>query len=186
MTEKHESIAAALAAFQADLPKVGKNSTNPHFKSKYASLEDITAAVLPALGKVGLAWAAIPMTTEAGFVLRCRLMHTSGELIEGDYPVAMGQPQQVGSALTYARRYALCAVTGVAPDEDDDGNAAQSAGAPKVKPAPEGWRAQIAGAGSVDMLTSIYQEAQRGGWLSDDVMQALNARKTAVIAEQPS
>ena len=51
---KHASLTEALAAFHADLPKVGKNSINPHFKSKYASLEDVTSAVLPALGRHGI------------------------------------------------------------------------------------------------------------------------------------
>src|SRR5690606_31859835 len=80
--------------------------------------------VLPLLGKHGLSFSARPTLDEAGrFVLAYSLRHESGDSEDGAYPLpTTGTPQQVGSAITYARRYALCAVTGVAADEDDDGN----------------------------------------------------------------
>jgi hypothetical protein len=72
----------------------------------------------------------MPTVTEDGrFVLAYELRHTSGELINGSYPLpdpTRTTPQQVGSALTYARRYTLCCVTGVVPDEDDDGTVANT------------------------------------------------------------
>lgn len=117
--------AKALAAFQAELPKVGKGSVNSHFGSKYADLADLSNVVLPLLGKHGLSFSARPTLDEAGqFVLAYQLRHESGESDGGTYPLpATGTPQQIGSAITYARRYALGAMTGVAADEDDDGNA---------------------------------------------------------------
>lgn len=131
MTEKHESLAEAMAAFQADLPAVTKGSTasipgRPQYR--YADLADLSAAVLPALGRHGLSWMAMPTLTESGtFVLRYELLHTSGQSRTGEYTLPQGTPQQIGSALTYARRQCLSAVTGVAADEDDDGAAAQHA-----------------------------------------------------------
>jgi hypothetical protein len=120
-------LAKALTAFHTELPKVGKGSTNPAFKSRYADLADIVSVVLPALAKQGLAWITTPRVSDDGFVLEYELRHTSGEAVKGSWPLPdpeKATPQQMGSAVTYAKRYTLSAVTGIAPDEDDDGNAA--------------------------------------------------------------
>lgn len=125
-------LATALAAFQADLPRVGKGNTADmgNYSYSYADLADVSAAILPKLAAHGLSFSSKPTLDEAGkFVLRYTLRHCAGEQDSGDYPIASnGTPQQMGSAITYARRYALLAVTGVAPDhDDDDGQAAQQA-----------------------------------------------------------
>lgn len=178
--KKHESIAAALAAFQADLPGVGKDSVNPHFKSKYADLADMSKAILPALAKQGLAFVSMPtMDADVGFALQYALIHESGGKLEGLYPLpAGGNEQQKGSAITYARRYCLGAVTGVAADDDDDGNAASQVKQPQP---PEGWRAGIAQAESLDGLNAIHKQAVAEGWAIQDVMKALTARKKVLL-----
>lgn len=124
-------LAAALAAFQAEVPAIGKNETATVVTSKgkysysYASLGDITMTVLPALGKQGLSFLSMPTLNHDGrFVLRYMLLHSSGGYESGEYPLTGNTPQEIGSAITYARRYCLCSVTGVAPDDDDDGAAA--------------------------------------------------------------
>lgn len=133
---RHGSLAAALAAFQAHLPVIGKDNTatvptktGGSYQYKYADLSDVSRAVLPALARHGLSFSTKPTMTEDGhFVLAYVLRHESGEEDSGIYPLPSGgTPQSVGSALTYARRYVLSAMTGVAPDEDDDGQAAQHA-----------------------------------------------------------
>lgn len=127
------SLVAALAKVQAEIPEVEKRkignvrSEKANYSYRYADLSEVSAAILPLLGKNGLAWLTQPMTTDHGFVLRYTLMHSSGEQITGEYPLPdpnVKGPQVIGSALTYARRYCLCAVTGVAPGEDDDDAAA--------------------------------------------------------------
>lgn len=118
-------LAKALRAFQHDLPKVGK-SARGNF-GKYADLADLTDIVLPKLNEHGFSWTTQPTLHNGKFVLFYELLHDSGASISGYYPLTEGGPQQLGSAITYARRYSLCAVTGVAPDEDDDGTAAQAA-----------------------------------------------------------
>ncbi len=128
----HRSLAAALAAFQADLPSVHKGSTGQVGQNKnykYADLSDLNGAVLPKLGAVGLSFSAKPTINEAGvFVLAYVLRHVSGDSDGGEWPLPdTTNSQQIGSSLTYARRYSLQAVTGVAPDEDDDGRAAGDA-----------------------------------------------------------
>jgi hypothetical protein len=141
MTTTHESLAAALAAFQADLPAVHKGATGqvPGKRAyKYADLSDLSAVVLPLLAKQGLSWMTLPTYDEHGrFVLQYELLHTSGEKRTGSYPLPTGTAWEVGSALTYGRRYTLSAVTGVAADEDDDGQAAQDARQQPAQKAPQ-------------------------------------------------
>lgn len=138
----HDTLAAALAAFQTEVPRIekGKTAQAGKYSYDYADLSDVTAVVLPLLGKHGLAWSAAPTMGDHGFVLEYQLAHSSGEAITGTYPLppANTAPQQMGSAITYARRYALCSVTGVAPGgDDDDAQAAQQA----VRP-PQNQQAQ--------------------------------------------
>lgn len=127
-------LAEALAAVQADIPAIPKTAkaTIPGkdgrqgYNYDYADLEGVTDAILPLLGKNGLAFTAWPTLDDGRFVLAYALIHKSGEERTGVYPLpAQGRPQDIGSAITYARRYCLCAVTGAAPGgEDDDGAAA--------------------------------------------------------------
>lgn len=121
MTDKPASLAEALAAFQANPPRVAKDTQGN--RGKYADLADLSPVVLSALAAQGLSWSTKPMLTEQGmFVLRYTLRHVSGGSDTGDYPLCdpTSAPQVIGSCITYARRYALTAVTGVAPGGDDD------------------------------------------------------------------
>lgn len=128
---KHTTIYAALAAAQRDMGPVLKENMNPAFKSRYADLSNVVGACLPALNKHGIA-VFQPMREIDGkrFVVTI-LAHESGETIENPVELIIGKNdmQGLGSAMTYARRYGLMAMAGVAP-EDDDGNAAVVA-APK-------------------------------------------------------
>ena len=190
MTEDSQ-LAKALTAFHADLPKVGKGSTNPAFKSKYADLADIVSVVLPALAKQGLAWITTPRVSDDGFSLEYELRHVSGESITGSWPLPdpeKATPQQMGSAVTYAKRYTLSAVTGIAPDEDDDGNAASKG--PGAAPRSRSTRvensnekraaalAAIASAETAEKLDAIEDHAKRigiGGLA--DVASAIAAKR---------
>ena len=132
MTKSAEikNLAAALAKFQEEMRAVKKNATNPFFKSKYADLASIVDAIREPLSRNGLAYSQLP-AGDGG--LATILMHTSGEWIEETFtmrPVDQ-KPQSVGSAITYARRYALASLLGIATEEDDDGKQA-SKGKPKA------------------------------------------------------
>lgn len=135
MTE-HESLAAALVAFQARLSKVGKSKTatvptkaGGSYSYKYADLVDVTAQIVPALVEHGLAFVCLPRLAPNGkYELVGTLTHgASGEQMEGSLPLTGGTEQALGSSLTYLRRYLLGCMTGVVTDEDEDGTAATHA-----------------------------------------------------------
>jgi len=123
--EKSESIAKlaeALCKFQGAMEAIKKDSTNPFFKSRYASLGAIIEDTRDPLAKNGLSYAQFP---SGEYGLDTILMHTSGEWIKSNYimkPIDQ-KPQSLGSALSYQRRYALCAILGLQV-EDDDANTA--------------------------------------------------------------
>jgi hypothetical protein len=122
------SLSEALAILQTKLPHIGKDSAavvptkaGGVYGYKYADLATISKALLPVMGKLGLSFTCRPTIRDGQFVLEYELRHTTDEVgLGGAYPLPTGSPQQVGSAITYARRYCLCAVTGAAADEDDD------------------------------------------------------------------
>ena len=168
MTEKlDETLTAALAALQAELPVVGKDqkatvkSDKGSYTYKYANLASVSAAILPLLVKHGLAWATMPTLDDAGrFVLRYELQHVSGDSLSGSYPLpATTRPQEMGSAITYARRYALCAVTGLAPEEDDDNASVAERAASLREEREEAGRR---------LKDSIWEEAKKRGWIAED------------------
>jgi hypothetical protein len=122
-----EKLAKALAAVQAEMPLVTRNVTGqagPR-QYKYADLSEINQHIMPLLGKNGLSFMCKPTMQGERMVLAYSLLHESGQREDGIYPLPNGvSPQALGSAITYGRRYCLCAVTGIAADEDDDGQAA--------------------------------------------------------------
>ncbi len=124
-----DQLAKALAAAQGDMTNPLTDKTNPHFKSKYVTLAGLIDAARQPLAKHGLALVHATRQDEKGFFLVARLIHASGQWIEGEYPLpsVADRPQAIGSAITYGRRYLDAALIGMAPDHDDDANEAQSA-----------------------------------------------------------
>ena len=117
-----KDLAAALVKAQAEVMQAHKDATNPFFKSKYADLESVWDAIRAPLTKNGLSVAQGTTYLEgAGTCVVTRLIHTSGQWIEGVLPVmaAKTDPQGQGSAITYARRYALAGMVGVVQVDDD-------------------------------------------------------------------
>ncbi|KYD28076.1 ERF family protein [Geobacillus stearothermophilus] len=123
------NIAAALCQFQAECPAPKKTAENPHFKSKYSPLEEIISTVKPYLAKNGLSFFQSTTTEGENICVTTLLLHASGEFIESDplkLPMGKVTAQGAGSAVTYARRYSLCAALGIAAEDDDDANAAEA------------------------------------------------------------
>lgn len=121
------NLALALSKAQGEMRGAKKDSSNPYFKSSYADLASVWEACRDALSKNEIAVFQKTGFVEGMFGIITKMMHSSGEFEEGFFPVAVpvtAKAQEMGSAVTYARRYSLAAMVGVAP-EDDDGNAAQ-------------------------------------------------------------
>jgi hypothetical protein len=121
------TLASALLAAQAKMKNAAFNKTNPHFKNKYADLTAVREAAIPVLSEHGIAVVQFPGWDASGrFCLTTRLLHAaSGEIIEGAFPLPdAGKPQEIGAAITYARRYGLVTLAGLTSEEDDDGETA--------------------------------------------------------------
>lgn len=131
-TAKPDTLAKALVVFQSAIPVITKDSKAEvgKYGYEYASLPMLTPILFKALTDVGLSYVTVPDMVDGNFVLRATLLHVSGESISGNYP--LGSPtlpaQQIGSNITYARRYALLSMTGVSPEGSDDDGAAGSQG----------------------------------------------------------
>ncbi|MDQ3024323.1 MAG: ERF family protein, partial [bacterium] len=124
-----DKLAAALAKAQSTISFASKDATNPHFKSKYADLAAVWEAVRVPLSSNGLAVVQFPSADGLKVTLTTVLLHESGQWMSQDLTMmaSANTPQAVGSTITYARRYALSSVAGVAQD-DDDGNAGSGKG----------------------------------------------------------
>lgn len=124
-SETLSKLAAALVKAQAEIKFAAKDSSNPFFKSKYADLPAVIDAIKPALNKHGISF--LQIVVQEG--VETMLLHESGEYISGITPVVVAKqndPQALGSAITYAKRYGLQAIVGVPADVDDDGEAAMA------------------------------------------------------------
>ncbi len=126
-----KELAGSLCKAQGEIRNAEKDRLNPHFKSHYADLASIWEACREPLTKHGLSVVQLPRTDDKSVTVETILMHESGEWVSGELSAQVGsiQPQAVGSVITYLRRYALAAISGVAPGDDDaeagDGNGAQ-------------------------------------------------------------
>lgn len=127
MSDSIANIATALAEFQSIVNNVSKTSTNPAFKSKYASLDEIIKEIRQPMKKCGLSFVQNPYREGNAVGVSTLLIHTSGEYMFFDAVVITladkgNSGHQVGSAMTYARRYSLASALGIASEEDTDGN----------------------------------------------------------------
>ena len=127
-SETLTEFSKAFAKTQQEMKQPLKDANNPLFKSKYVPLENVVEAITESASKNGLSFTQFPSSDEDGNVtVGTLVMHSSGEWIEYD-PIKMkpvkNDPQSIGSAITYAKRYALSAIFGITSDQDDDGNEA--------------------------------------------------------------
>lgn len=158
------ALAKALAAAQAEIENAHKNASNPHFRSSYADLAEIINTARPVLTKHGLSVVQLPGYADGRVTVETILLHESGEWLSGvaEAPAQKQDPQGVGSALTYLRRYSLAAVCCMA-QEDDDGNAA-------VQPRREDRERGNGGRSRTTPTTSPTTPTGSGGGSWDRVM----------------
>jgi hypothetical protein len=146
-TESIAKLAPALVKAQSAIEGASQSGENTHLKSKYATLEDVIEATRSVLAENGLGILQIPGHVIDGKLhLETMIFHESGEYIVGEFQMTVGKgdPQSVGSALTYARRYAQKAGLNI-PDLDDDGQGVKEAKPERGAKAP--MRVGVAPAG---------------------------------------
>jgi len=184
MSQSIGKLAEALAKAQGEMPSAPKDAKNPHFKNNYASFESIVANWKSVGPKYGLSISQLPIAAENGAVgVRTVLMHQSGEFLASTLllkPVK-GDPQAAGSAITYAKRYAFAAITGMPTGEgDDDAESASGRGERRHDPPPREDRSNgHASNGGSDSRPRRDAEAGR-----EEAMKLIADARTAADLEQ--
>lgn len=147
-------LAAALCSAQGEVKNPIKNKQNPHLKNWYADLVAVLEAILPAFNKHKLCIAQMPCELDGEPAMQTLLLHESGEWMEFTAKTRPPKtdPQSVGSSQTYARRYALLSLCGIAADDDDDGTAA--------RPQPQAQQPQRPAERTPDQARPPQQQAQ--------------------------
>ena len=128
-SESINELASALCNAQGQMGGAVKDSANPFFKSSYADLTSVIKAIKQPFADNGLSYTQFPVTDENGMGVCTRLMHVSGQWLEGQFtlPMVKRDPQAASSSLTYARRVSLSSIAGI-PTADDDAESAMLRG----------------------------------------------------------
>jgi hypothetical protein len=155
-SEQTTEIAPALVKAQAAMKNATLNKVNPHFKSKFADLAEVRNTVTPTLAANDIAVVQALDVVDGQHVVLTRLLHKSGQWVESlcPIPAVPADMQKMGSAITYARRYSLSAICGIAADEDDDANAAVE---PSAKAAPKDYAAWVK---TLDTYAATHTDAE--------------------------
>lgn len=129
-SENIDEICKALAAFHSEVGRISKDGTNPYLKNRYATIDQIIEEIRPILASKGLFILQAPSNNESGEIqMTTRILHESGQWIESPALTLKAQkndPQAIGSAVTYARRYSLTSFLSLNTGEDDDGHQAST------------------------------------------------------------
>lgn len=172
-----DQIFTAMAKARKTFKPVLRKSKNPFFKSKYADLAEILDATVESLSDNGLSVMQFPSMDMQGHVVIITVLgHSSGQWAEGRLPMPISKmtPQEVGSVITYGRRYSIGSLLNVASEDDDDAEAAMDRTTEKVEKAEEAFQqrdgAQRAGSKLVDAAKEVFKnsgktEKQLGDYL---------------------
>lgn len=156
-------LAGALAKCQGAIEGAKKDSANPFFKSTYADLESCWQACRTQLAENELAVIQTSDETDKGAIIETLLTHSSGEYIGGRMfiPLSKIDAQTVGSAITYARRYSLMAIVGLAPTDDDGNGAVEGAKGKKDDKKPQDAKQESAGEAKPTAAVTLSAEQEK-------------------------
>ena len=184
-SENIDALMGALAKAQGDISAAAKDSSNPFYNAKYADLNSVWNACRDSLSKNGLAVIqTMNQNDDGAFVLTTTLGHSSGQWIKSYLPIKYDESateidkygkekkanplQKLGSCLTYLRRYALAAIVGVAPDEDDDGNSGGDVYKNQNRPQYNTSPAQAPVAKPKPLIITKFQVEELNNIIADD------------------
>lgn len=177
-----KALAKALCSAQSKMEAVHKDSRNPFFNSNYATLAQCWAAAREPLAQSGLSVTQTVYGDQNSIVLKTLLIHESGEWIRSDLPLILSKRdmQGLGSALTYARRYGLCAIIGLAQEDDDGNDLVQNQGfkpLPK-KTVPTKQRIAVPGdySPSSAQLKRLFAISRQNDWSDEEIKSILQNR----------
>jgi hypothetical protein len=190
MSETIDQLAAALSIAQGQIEDATKSSKNDFYKSKYADLASVRAAVRQPFADNGLSVVQFPRTVPGGVEVETMLLHSSGEFMaETLFMPVKHEPHPIGSGISYARRYALMSIANLAAD-DDDGNAAQTA-KPVAEPDPKvvremAIRAKKEAEKGIDALNAFWRglDADERKLLNPEALKDLKAIAIAVASDK--
>ena len=174
-SESLGNLIKALTAAQAEMTKAKKEASNPYFKTKYAPFESLIEASRPPLVANGLAVSQGADFKDGRVIVTTKLMHASGEWLESDVSIkpVKDDPQAVGSAITYGRRYGYQALICLAQaDEDDDGN--RATGKINHEAAKKNAfmkAATSAGCKDVAQIKAMFEDATKAGFSVNEYAQ---------------
>lgn len=138
-SESLNELATALSKAQGELKDANQDATNPHFRSSYATLDTVLKNIRPIFSKHGLSIIQIPVSEGDKHFLMTRILHQSGQWIEGSMELLLFKKdmQGMGAAITYARRYSAGAFAGIGSETDDDANSISETQSAKPYQAPK-------------------------------------------------
>lgn len=172
-SESLKNIGKALMLFHSKVEKVKKDATNPYFNKKYVTLSNILDNILLPLAESGLSFSQLP---DGENLITILIHNESGEFFQSSYPIkpAKSDPQGVGSAITYARRYALSAILGISVEEDDDANAATGKEQPvsNGQAKTNGQQAQVHTPGKIEPNPAANADGDTRPWLSEKAYES--------------
>lgn len=187
MTESNTTANKSFVACLAELANVTPNKTNPAFKSKYVSLDELLDSIKPTLAAHGFALRQVLLSEDGKVGVHTYFLHESGATFDGGKLMVKGEslnPQQLGSALTYIKRQSIQTACCISTDGDDDGakasagNYAKAVVKESLTTQPAIW---------TDFIPSALQAKAKAycigkGWLTDDdLLVDLNAAKVEAI-----
>jgi len=180
MSHTIAKLADALSQAQGELTGAIKDSSNPFFKSKYADLAAVQDAIRIPFSKHGLAYIQTTEPHETGVVVITLLAHKSGEWIRGKLRMTptKNDPQGIGSCITYARRYSLAAIAGIA-QVDDDAEGATNRNKPEKKVVPNKQAMELLNA--CESMTEL-ENTWKG--LSPDIRKTVGASNLASLKKK--
>jgi hypothetical protein len=182
-SESIQKLAAALVKIAAAVENPHKNAQNPHFRSSYADLAEIINTTRHVCAEHGVALVQSPGMSDGLCTVETLMVHESGEWIRGEAasPIQKQDPQGVGSAITYLRRYSLAALLGIAQEDDDGNTASERRDRETGKPHP---RRMGVGAPATDKQKALVERLAKSSRLTEAEREGIHKRLLGGMTKQ--